>query len=54
MAQSTVRDAHTYRDYEVLVLEEACAAANKNIHQLSMEMLSAIAKIIHLPDLQKL
>lgn len=51
--QSTVRAAHD-RDYEVCVLEEACAAANENMHQVSMEMLSAIAKIIHLSDLQTL
>ncbi len=51
--QSTVRDAHD-RDYEIFILEEACAAANETIHQLSMEMLSAIAQIIHLEDLKKL
>lgn len=51
--QSTVRDAHD-RDYEVLVLEEACAALNKKVHNDSMETLSAIAKIVHLPDLADL
>jgi biuret amidohydrolase len=36
--QSTVRDAHD-RDYEVYVLEDACAAATEPVHQSSMELL---------------
>ncbi|WP_316353012.1 cysteine hydrolase family protein [Candidatus Trichorickettsia mobilis] len=51
--QSTVRDAHD-RDYEVYVLEDACAAINEKMHQTSMEMLSIIAKIIHIPDMTNL
>jgi len=51
--QSTVRDAHD-RDYEVFVLEDACAAATKSVHQSSMELLSAIAKVIRVEDLERL
>ncbi|GLG81844.1 isochorismatase family cysteine hydrolase [Acinetobacter sp. V91_7] len=49
--QSTVRDAHD-RDYQVLVLEEACAAATPEEHQISMETLAHIAEIVTLEDLK--
>jgi nicotinamidase-related amidase len=49
--QSTVRDAHD-RDYEVLVLEEACAAATLEEHQISMTTLAHIAEIVTLENLQ--
>jgi nicotinamidase-related amidase len=48
--QSTVRDAHD-RDYEVYVLEDACAAATEAVHQSSMELLGSIAKVIRVEDL---
>jgi nicotinamidase-related amidase len=48
--QSTVRDAHD-RDYQVFVLEDACAAASEEEHQSSMALLATIAKIITLDDL---
>jgi nicotinamidase-related amidase len=51
--QSTVRDAHD-RDYEVFVLEDACAAATEPVHQSSMELLGAIAKVIRVEDLERL
>jgi nicotinamidase-related amidase len=51
--QATARDAHD-RDYEVFVLDEACAALNEKQHQDSMETLSVIAKVIHLSDLAEL
>ena len=51
--QSTVRDAHD-RDYEVYVLEDACAASSEEMHQISMKMLSLIAKIINIQDMAKL
>ena len=51
--QSTVRDAHD-RDYEVYVLEDACAAATEAVHQSSMELLGSIAKVIRVEDLAEL
>ncbi|MHC8372807.1 cysteine hydrolase family protein [Pseudomonas sp. MDT1-85] len=48
--QSTVRDAHD-RDYEVVVIEDACAAGNQAEHEESMKVLGAIAKIIKIEDL---
>src|ERR1700722_16662529 len=51
--QSTVRDAHD-RDYEVCVLEDACAAVNDLVHHSSMELLGAIAKVIRVEDLERL
>ena len=51
--QSTVRDAHD-RDFEVFVLEDACAAVNDSVHHSSMELLGAIAKVIRVEDLERL
>jgi nicotinamidase-related amidase len=51
--QSTVRDAHD-RDYDVIVLEDACAAVNEAEHQTSMALLARIAKIITTDDLPNL
>jgi len=48
--QSTVRDAHD-RDYQVSVLEDACAATTLEEHQISMATLAPIAEIITLKDL---
>jgi nicotinamidase-related amidase len=41
--QATARDAHD-RDYQVVVVEDACAAASENEHKTSMELLGQIAK----------
>lgn len=43
--QATARDAHD-RDYEVCIVEEACAAADESEHQASMRLMSTIAQII--------
>lgn len=43
--QAAARDAHD-RDYEVVVVEDACAALNEEEHKASMVMLSRIASII--------
>lgn len=43
--QSTVRDAHD-RDYEVLVIEDACAAQKLQEHDESIHLLSRISEII--------
>ncbi|WP_079212633.1 cysteine hydrolase family protein [Brucella pituitosa] len=51
--QSTARDAHD-RDYRVVVVEDACAAASEEEHQASMKMLSTIASIVTVDDLKKL
>jgi nicotinamidase-related amidase len=41
--QATARDAHD-RDYQFVVVEDACAAASENEHKTSMELLGQIAK----------
>jgi len=51
--QSTVRDAHD-RDYEVFVLEDACAAATEPVHRSSMELLGSIARVIRVEDLAEI
>ncbi|OHX12426.1 isochorismatase family cysteine hydrolase [Chromobacterium sphagni] len=51
--QAAARDAHD-RDYRVLVLEPACAAANEEEHQMSMKQLAAIAGILDLEQLEAL
>jgi nicotinamidase-related amidase len=51
--QSAVRDAHD-RDYQVLVLEDACAAANEEEHQSSMALLARIARVIGTDALEQL
>lgn len=51
--QSTARDAHD-RDYQVLVLEDGCAAASETEHQASMALLGAIAKIIRIDELARM
>lgn len=51
--QSTVRDAHD-RDYQVSVLEDACAAANEEEHRASMDMLRIIAKITTVDEIADL
>lgn len=42
--QSAARDAHD-RDYKVIVIEDACAAANADDHNHSIEVLSKIANV---------
>ncbi|UTL88460.1 cysteine hydrolase [Serratia marcescens] len=51
--QATARDAHD-RDYQVLILEEACAAATAEEHRISMETLATIADIVTLEQLSTL
>ncbi len=51
--QATVRDAHD-RDYEILVVEDACADGNEESHQISMRMLATIAQIITVDELATL
>lgn len=48
--QSTVRDAHD-RDYQVVVVEDACAAATEQEHRSSMELLATISKVVQLEQL---
>ncbi|MBV8047991.1 MAG: cysteine hydrolase [Paludibacterium sp.] len=47
--QAAARDAHD-RDYQVVVVEDACAAASDEEHQASMALLSRIAKIIRVDE----
>jgi nicotinamidase-related amidase len=51
--QATARDAHD-RDYEVIIAEDACAAASEEEHQASMRLLTQIAKVIKVADLTSL
>lgn len=48
--QSAVRDAHD-RDYEITVLEDACAAADASQHQHSISSLSRIARIMTVAEM---
>jgi nicotinamidase-related amidase len=48
--QSAARDAHD-RDYNVTVVEDACAAANDEDHVTSLPMLRKIAKVAQLSEL---
>ncbi|KMN82133.1 isochorismatase [Chromobacterium sp. LK11] len=51
--QAAARDAHD-RDYQVLVLEDGCAAASEEEHRISMRQLETIARIIRLDELAAL
>ncbi|UTH76236.1 isochorismatase family cysteine hydrolase [Chromobacterium sp. IIBBL 290-4] len=51
--QAAARDAHD-RDYRVLVLEPACAAASDEEHQVSMRQLAAIAGVVSQAELESL
>jgi len=48
--QSAVRDAHD-RDYQVLILEEACAAASAEDHEDSIRLLQPLAEVVTLEQL---
>jgi nicotinamidase-related amidase len=45
--QATARD----RDYQVVIVEDACAAASEEEHETSMTLLSHIAKVVKIEDL---
>ena len=51
--QATARDAHD-RDYEVVVVEDACAAATELEHREFIKLLSQIGRIVKVEDLLKL
>ncbi|PHV09553.1 cysteine hydrolase family protein [Chitinimonas sp. BJB300] len=51
--QSMVRDAHD-RDYQVVILEDACAAADEQEHSSSITQLSRIAKVMTVGELPAL
>ncbi|MFB9265102.1 cysteine hydrolase family protein [Bradyrhizobium erythrophlei] len=51
--QSTVRDGHD-RDYQVVILEDACAAADDADHRQSIDTLQTIARIIDVAELERL
>jgi len=51
--QSAARDAHD-RDFEVLILEEACAAATLADHVDSIRLLGSIADVVTLEQLAQL
>jgi len=51
--QAAARDAHD-RDYQVVVVEDACAAASEAEHEASMELLRRIAKVVTVKELAAL
>ncbi|WP_168788748.1 cysteine hydrolase family protein [Paraburkholderia aromaticivorans] len=51
--QATARDAHD-RDYQVCITEDACAAVDDTEHQTSMKLMSAIAQIITVSEMESL
>lgn len=51
--QSAARDAHD-RDYETLILEEACAAANEADHSDSIRTLGTVTDVVTLEALESL
>lgn len=51
--QATVRDGHD-RDYEMVVVEDACAAADEEEHNASLRLLSRIARVVRAEDLVSL
>ncbi|TLX53450.1 cysteine hydrolase [Stutzerimonas nosocomialis] len=51
--QSAARDAHD-RDYEVLILEQACAAASEADHRDSIRLLDTVARVVTLEELEAL
>jgi biuret amidohydrolase len=53
VVQSTVREAHD-RDYQVLVLEQACAAPSSEEHHNAMQLLTSIARLVTIHDLKAL
>ncbi len=42
--ETTAREAHD-RDYQVVILSDACAAANQQVHQASLFSLSRLARV---------
>ncbi len=50
--QSAARDAHD-RDFAVIVVDDACAAATKADHQSSLTVLAKIATIVTVADLAR-
>lgn len=51
--QATARDAHD-RDYQVVIVEDACAAASEEEHQESMKLLGQIARVVEVEGLVSL
>jgi nicotinamidase-related amidase len=51
--QALVRDAHD-RDYSVVVIEDACAAATREEHESSIALLRGIAQVISIADIASL
>ncbi len=51
--QAAARDAHD-RDYRVVVVEDACAAATEAEHEASMALLRRIAKVITVKELDEI
>jgi biuret amidohydrolase len=51
--QATARDAHD-RDYQVVIVEDACAAASEEEHEASVALLSHIAKVVKTENLASL
>lgn len=48
--EATARDAHD-RDYEVIIVADACATATKELHDNTLTIISRLAKIINVDEL---
>lgn len=51
--QSLVRDAHD-RDYRVVVVEDACAAASQEEHDSTIALLRGIARVVPIAELSSI
>jgi nicotinamidase-related amidase len=51
--QAAVREGHD-RDYSIVLIEDACAAANEEEHQQCIHQLSRICKVIKVKELNSL
>ncbi|MDF0605841.1 cysteine hydrolase [Neisseriaceae bacterium TC5R-5] len=51
--QAAARDAHD-RDYEVVIVEDACAAADSAAHDASLALLSHVARLIKTAEISSL
>ena len=46
---STVRDAHV-REFEVTLLEDACAAFDRRVHEVAVEALRPVARVVKVAE----
>ena len=49
--QSTARDGHD-RDYQIIIIPDACAAGNEELHETSIRTMQRIAKTMTASELE--